>query len=163
MPPGYRDRQPAGKTWPCTRGVRCQKFAGAGTRNEFRLQPEPIKHHARHPVGQTAVPANARVSAPQSDDQASRDRTPALCVRIACRRCVLRPVLSCGSPTQCHGPGTQAAALCGAISAVLVTLGNGDHGTVATTGRHREPLRRFHAPELVIVAPSQNLDPWVML
>ena len=34
-----------GRTWPCTRGARCQKFASAGTRNEFRLQPPPIKHH----------------------------------------------------------------------------------------------------------------------
>jgi hypothetical protein len=40
--PGYRDRQPAGKTWPCTRGARCQKSAGTSTRNEFRLQPAPI-------------------------------------------------------------------------------------------------------------------------
>src|SRR6266487_488650 len=45
-----RDRLPAGKTWPCTRGARCQKFAGASTRNEFLLQPLPIKHHACHPA-----------------------------------------------------------------------------------------------------------------
>jgi hypothetical protein len=56
--PGYRDRQPAReeKTWPCTRGARCQKFAGAGTRNEFRLQPPPIKHHARPPCDQPRRP-----------------------------------------------------------------------------------------------------------
>src|SRR5579862_6688192 len=46
----FRDRQPAGKTWPCTRGARCTKFAGAGTHDEFRLQPPPIKHHAGHPA-----------------------------------------------------------------------------------------------------------------
>ena len=41
-----------GKTWPCTRGARRQKFAGAGTRNEFRPQPPSIKHHAGHPCDQ---------------------------------------------------------------------------------------------------------------
>jgi len=40
--PGYRDRQPAGKTRPCTRGARCQKFAGAGTRNEFDYNRHPL-------------------------------------------------------------------------------------------------------------------------
>ena len=89
--PGYRDRQPAGKTWPCTHGARCQKFAGAGTRNEFRLQPEPIKHHAWHQAGQPGArqPPGARsagswlrvlgcrdVGEPQHDDLGGCSRLP---------------------------------------------------------------------------------------
>jgi hypothetical protein len=52
-----------GKTWPCTRGARGQKFASAGTRNEFRLQPPPIKHHAPHPAGQPRPPSQPRAPA----------------------------------------------------------------------------------------------------
>jgi hypothetical protein len=73
--PGYRDRQPAGKTWPCTCGVRCQKFAGAGTRNEFRLQPPPIKHHAWHPADQPRSrhrPGPGQLSPRRAEHQATR-------------------------------------------------------------------------------------------